>query len=341
MKTIQVKTGNHISDIHVGEHLANAGLYIPPGKCVIITDTTVSHFYRDLFPPGDVITIGCGEGIKTLGTLEMIYRELIRLGADRQTFILGIGGGIVCDIAGFAASTFMRGLRFGFVSTTLLSQVDASVGGKNGVNVDSYKNMAGVFAQPEFVICDVSLLASLPPCEISNGFGEIVKHALILDKDLFTYIDGNWESALNLDPEVITSLVTTSVRIKADVVQKDEREAGERRKLNFGHTIGHALEKLTGTGHGSAVSMGMVAAAAFSRSRGLLADADCKRITDLLARLNLPVTWDVPVSHIMETVMKDKKRAAETVHFVFLSSIGTSLVETIRFSELETFLSTW
>jgi 3-dehydroquinate synthase len=338
VKTVTVKTRDRLSDIHVGEHLANAGLYIPPGRLVIVTDANVSRYYRDLFPAGEVITIGCGEGIKTLATVESIYRDLIRLGADRETFVLGVGGGIVCDIAGFAASTFLRGLRFGFVSTTLLSQVDASVGGKNGVNLDAYKNMVGVFAQPEFVICDLSLLASLPPEEISNGFAEIVKHALILDRDLFHYIDENWERALNLDPEVIGRLVHTSVAIKAAVVEKDEREAGERRKLNFGHTLGHALEKITGQGHGSAVSMGMAAAAEFSRQRGLLDDDSCRRINGLLTRLRLPTAWKQEPSAVMDAVSKDKKRTADAVHFVFLTAIGTALVEAVRFSDLEAFV---
>ncbi|MBF0234970.1 MAG: 3-dehydroquinate synthase, partial [Desulfamplus sp.] len=266
MKTVEVRGSQGISEIHVGESIKNVVNYLPKGKkTVIITDENVKNYYEQDFPQGcPVITISTGEKIKTLATVEMIFRELIAFGADRSTFILGIGGGIVCDITGFAASIYMRGVEFGFVSTTLLSQVDASVGGKNGVNFDSYKNMVGVFCQPRFVVCDTSLLATLPPDEISNGFAEIVKHALIADAPMLDYIEANIDKALALDREVISKLVEDSVRLKASVVQKDEKEAGERKKLNFGHTLGHALEKLNSIGHGRAVSIGMVAAASFS-----------------------------------------------------------------------------
>lgn len=333
--TIQVRGNTSTSDIHVGETLENVRQYLPDLPVIIITDQNVRNYYATDFPEARVITIGTGEGIKTLATVETIYRELIRLESDRHTFILGIGGGIVCDIAGFVAATYMRGLRFGFVSTTLLSQVDASVGGKNGVNLDAFKNMVGVFAQPEFVLCDISLLASLPFQEIVNGFGEIVKHALIADRELFEFLEANAESALNLDPEVITHLVTRCVQIKADVVRQDETEIGQRRMLNFGHTIGHALEKLTGTGHGSAVSLGMVAAAGYSRTRGLLTDADVQRILALLKRLSLPVTHDVDPALIADAVRKDKKRAAAMIYFVFLSGIGSCQVDAVNLSDLE------
>ena len=185
METFLIKgiTGN--SNIYIGESLQNVEEYLPKGKTIIITDENVKNHYLSDFPDCPVITISTGESIKTLATVESIYRQLINLDVDRQTFILAIGGGIVCDIAGFVASTFQRGLRFGFVSTSLLSQVDASVGGKNGVNFDSYKNMVGVFMQPEFVICDIKLLNTLPKEEVANGFAEIVKHALIEDYSMF------------------------------------------------------------------------------------------------------------------------------------------------------------
>ncbi len=338
MKTIRVKGSNYTSEVHVGETLKNVDVYLPDRPVIIITDETVKYHYETDFPSAEVITIPCGESFKTLATLEKIYRELVRLEADRQTFILGIGGGIVCDITGFAASTYMRGLRFGFVSTTLLSQVDASVGGKNGVNFDAYKNMVGLFCQPEFVICDTTLLNTLPPSEVSNGFAEIVKHALIADRAMFDFIESNWEKSLGLDHDVITRLVIDSVIIKGGVVEKDEKEAGERRKLNFGHTIGHALEKVEKTSHGKAVSMGMVAAARFSEERGFLTSDDCEKITDLLDHLNLPTGYDTPSSLVAQAVRRDKKRSGLSLHFVFLSAIGRSRVETISLDELERFV---
>ncbi|SMC55047.1 3-dehydroquinate synthase [Desulfocicer vacuolatum DSM 3385] len=334
MKTIQVEGANGISRIHVGEHLKNVGQYLPRKKVVIVTDHNVKAAWGQDFPPAPVITIGMGETIKTLATVEKIYKELIALKADRSTFILGVGGGIVCDITGFVASTYMRGLAFGFVSTTLLSQVDASVGGKNGVNLDAYKNMVGVFCQPEFVICDTSLLKSLPREEISNGFGEIVKHALIADAVMLDYIEENCEKALALDSDVINRLVLDSVKLKAGVVQRDEREAGERKKLNFGHTLAHALEKITGMGHGRAVAVGMVAAARFSFKKGLLSQEECRRISRVLTRLDLPTSFSVDAGEVLDAMTRDKKKEEDAIAFVFLNGIGNAVVEKINMETL-------
>ena len=334
MKTIEVKGAGHISRIHVGERLDHVAQYLPRGKVIIITDERVKAAWGHAFPAVPMITIGTGEKIKTLATVETIYRELIALGADRSSFILGIGGGIVCDITGFAASTYMRGVRFGFVSTSLLSQVDASVGGKNGVNLDAYKNMVGVFCQPDFVICDTTLLKTLPSEEISNGFGEIVKHALIADAGMLDYIEANCEKALNLDETVITRLVLDSVRLKAGVVQRDEREAGERKKLNFGHTLAHALEKITGMGHGRAVSVGMVAAARFSREKGMLTAEECQRISRVLTRLHLPTSFSADAGEILDAMTRDKKKENDAISFVFLQGIGSAVVEKIRMDTL-------
>ena len=162
MKTFHINGGYGRSSIYVGERLKNLENYLPDSQAIIITDENIKKYYQKEFPDVPIITIGTGEGIKTLATIETILKKLIHFSCDRSSFIVGVGGGIVCDIAGFAASTFLRGVKFGFVSTSLLSQVDASVGGKNGVNLDSYKNMIGVFNQPEFVICDIDLLNTLP-----------------------------------------------------------------------------------------------------------------------------------------------------------------------------------
>ena len=338
MKTFHINgiTGN--SSIYIGESLQNVEKYISASKTIIITDENVKKYYLNDFPDFPVITISTGESIKTLATVESIYRQLIDLACDRQTFILAIGGGIVCDIAGFVASTFQRGLRFGFVSTSLLSQVDASVGGKNGVNFDSFKNMVGVFMQPEFVICDIKLLNTLPKEEVANGFAEIVKHALIEDYSMFEFIEKNKIKALNLDPQVITQLVTDSIRIKSSVVQKDEKEAGERRKLNFGHTIGHAIEKIAQPGHGNAVSLGMVAAAEFSCKKGYISKQDNIKISSLLKDLNLPVEHDFSTKEIVAALQADKKRDGDFIYFIFLEKIGKSLIQKVSFSEIEDFL---
>ena len=187
MKIVDVKGRTGSSTIRIGASLDHLAGFVPEGKAVIVTDSVVGEHYRDRFPPYETIEIGTGEKTKTLNTVQDIYRKLMDLEADRSTFLVGIGGGIVCDVTGFVASTYMRGIEFGFVSTTLLSQVDASVGGKNGVNFLGYKNMIGVFNQPEFVLCDLDLLKTLPEKEILCGMAEIVKHGAIGDADLFAF----------------------------------------------------------------------------------------------------------------------------------------------------------
>lgn len=327
------------SSIHVGESLKNLEKYLPSTQVVIITDENIKKYYQKEFPDCPVITIGTGEKIKTLASVETILKKLVHYSCDRSSFIVGIGGGLVCDITGFAASVFLRGVDFGFVSTSLLSQVDASVGGKNGVNLDSYKNLVGVFNQPEFVICDIDLLQTLPEDQISNGLAEIVKHALIFDAFLFDFIEQNKTKALCLDSDTIFRLVKESVKIKTQVVQDDEKELNERKKLNFGHTIGHAIEKIDNPGHGRAVSMGMAAAAGFSKARDLISHKDVLRITKLLNDLNLPTDLNYKAEDIINAAQKDKKKQGRDLFFVFLEKIGKARVEKIRFDEMNGYLT--
>ena len=335
MKTFKIKGATGESTLLIGEKLQHLTRYVPTDNAVIITDTNVWNAYQNHFPPWSVIKIGTGETEKTLDTAKYIYSELLSQEVDRTFFIVGIGGGVVCDVVGFVASTYMRGLRFGFVATTLLSQVDASVGGKNGVNFDGYKNIVGVFNQPEFVICDMDLLKSLPEKEIFNGFGEIVKHAVIADVDLFTYIEDHYEQALKLDNAVIEKLVHDSIVIKSSIVNQDEKETGIRRKLNFGHTFGHAFEKITGITHGEAVSAGMMIAISLSEKRGLIEKADVIRIENLLKKLKLPTSVSVSSHKLIDAIKKDKKRSGDEIHFVMLKGIGRSIVERIFMHELE------
>ena len=319
----------------IGERLENLYQYIPGSRPIIITDVNVQKICLMDSMPGDIITIGTGEKIKTLKTVQDIYTRLVTLGAGRSSFIVGIGGGIVCDIAGFVASTFMRGVRFGFVATTLLAQVDASVGGKNGVNFNGYKNMIGVFNQPEFVICDPDLLKTLSEREILCGFAEIVKHAAIGDADLFAFLEQNHENARALDGQIIERLVLDSVTLKSSIVSRDETERGERRILNFGHTFGHALEKVMGVPHGEAVSMGITIASALSVKRGLLAVEDERRILSLMKHLKLPTRIESEHEQLFDALEKDKKRESNFINFVLLDGIGTAVVEKIPLEELK------
>ncbi|NNL77704.1 MAG: 3-dehydroquinate synthase [Desulfobacterales bacterium] len=334
MKTIKLDTQIGSSVILIGERLENLKSHLPVNMPLIITDSNVQKHWGHFFPPGAVITIGTGEGIKTLDTVAGIYDQLLELGADRASFIVAIGGGVVCDVAGFVASTYMRGVRFGFVSTTLLSQVDASVGGKNGVNFGGYKNIVGVFSQPEFVICDQNLLQTLPPREFQCGFAEIVKHGAIADERLFVYLEQNWARALEHDPEVIEKVVHDSVKIKATIVNRDATEQGERRKLNFGHTLGHAIENVLQVPHGEAVSVGMVLASKLSEKKENMQLEESIRLTSLLEKFKLPVRLKFDRQQVIEAIGKDKKKEGEHLKFVLLKKIGEAVVNEIYLHDL-------
>ncbi len=334
MKKLEISAGTGASRLLVGETLVALEREVPMESAIVITDDNVWKVCGNRFPDWPVIRIGTGEEIKTLDTVQRIYERLVKLEADRAAFVVGIGGGIVCDVSGFVASTYMRGLRFGFVATTLLSQVDASVGGKNGVNLGGYKNMVGVFNQPEFVICDLDLLKTLPQKEILCGFAEIVKHGAIGDRDLFELLEKRTGEALALNPEVIERVVYDSIVLKAAVVNRDEKETGERRKLNFGHTLGHAIEKVTGISHGEAVSAGMVFASFLSVEKGLLPKSEADRIPALLKKLGLPTRVTADAGRLKDALKRDKKREGQGVFFVLLSAIGTAVVEEISYPEL-------
>ena len=324
------------SQVVVSGSYCNLAEYLPDGRqIIVITDANILKYYGDFFRAWPVIETGVGEKNKTLDAVACIYNRLLEYNADRNSFVVAVGGGIVCDVAGFAASTYMRGVPFGFVSTTLLSQVDASVGGKNGVNFGGYKNMIGTFNQPQFVLCDTSMLQTLPEREFISGFAEIVKAAAIRDAGLFAYLEQNAGQALARDPEVIRHLVVESVKIKAKVVERDEREQGERRILNFGHTFGHAVEALTGVSHGEAVSVGMMMAARRSVAECGFPESHLDRLESLLLRLGLPVTTDAPPEAIFNAILKDKKRESDAIHFVLLSEIGKAIIRKTPIEKLK------
>lgn len=336
METFTIHTSGRDSKILVGASTDEIHNLVPE-HTVVITDRTVNELYGKNWQGLRTIIMDQGEKNKTIETVSSIYQQLIGFEVDRSGFILGIGGGIVCDIAGFVASTYMRGLRFGFVPTTLLAQVDASIGGKNGMNFLGYKNMIGTFNQPDFILSDPEVLKSLPPDESANGFAEIVKHALIADKNLFEFIGNNVDLINNLDPNAINHLVRRSVEIKSAIVNRDEREKGERRKLNFGHTFGHAIEKVTGISHGKAVSLGSVIAARLSLQKGYINSDDFERIQKALQDLGLPVTLDFDKLKVLDALLKDKKREQDVIHFILLETIGDAVVEPIHVDELKKF----
>jgi len=336
VKTIEIKTSS-LSRVLVGETIKNLENYLPGDrKPVIITDKLIAHLYSESFP-GEipVIKIEMGEKNKTLEAVQYIFEKFIELEIDRSSFVLGIGGGIICDVVGFAASIYMRGIGFGFVSSSLLSQVDASVGGKNGVNFKGYKNMVGVFKQPEFVICDINMLNTLEETEYISGFAEIVKAGAIQDKALFEYLENNFKAALQKDKNVMEHVIHESVKIKANVVKKDEREANLRQILNFGHTFAHSFEKTGGVSHGQAVSLGMVLAARLSVQRGLLEKDAANRLINLLENLNLPVKMQVDPEKFFQAMKKDKKRRGDQINLILLDKIGNAVIQQVPVNSLK------
>lgn len=336
MQTINIHTPTWQSKVLLGEKASNFKNYLPAGKkVVIITDENIARLYPSLLEGYPVVTFGLGEKNKTLQSLDTIFAEFVKLEVDRSWFVLGIGGGIVCDVTGFAASSYMRGLPFGFISTTLLSQVDASVGGKNGVNFQGYKNMIGVFAQPDFVICDVEMLKTLDKKEFIAGFAEIIKAGIIRNPELFDFLEKHYNEALNFDVKVLEKVIYNAVEIKAQVVQNDEKEKGERRILNFGHTFAHSIEKNTGMLHGEAVSIGMLLAANVSVKLKLIQSFDAKRIESILKSYQLPVKMDIEKSKIYDALLKDKKREGEFINLVLINRIGNAVIQKVSVKDME------
>ena len=307
-------------------------------RVVLVTDAAIQHHYPSLCDRFPTILIGQGEANKTLATVERIHRSLIELGADRHSFLLAVGGGIVTDVAGFAAATYMRGIDFGFVSTTLLGQVDASVGGKNGVNVGGYKNMAGTFTQPRFVVCDPTMLATLPEREFRAGLAEVVKAAVIGDIALFERLEESSFTELRTNTTLLSEVVRAAIGVKATIVERDERESGDRRLLNLGHTVAHAIEKCSSAmNHGEAVAVGMRFVADYAAQEGLLPPAERNRICGLLERLGFTLASPVAVDVLLAEMEKDKKSAGNHLHLIVPRTIGRCEVQFIDKEQLKAF----
>ncbi|MEA3461613.1 MAG: 3-dehydroquinate synthase [Bacteroidota bacterium] len=337
MYQLQLSTSTGATDIVVGELLSSRLINLEQ-EPVLMIDEHVNFHHHDIFEPFRSVIIPSGESSKTLQTVEALYRELITLEADRSTLMVGVGGGLATDVAGFVASTFLRGTPFGFISTTLLGQVDASIGGKNGVNLNGYKNMVGNIRQPSFVWCDLSLLGTLAPREFVSGIAEVIKYGFIRDFSFMEYLEEHMELLLKQEMGVLEHVVTKSAAIKSDVVQKDEKESDLRRILNFGHTIGHAIERHKGNLHGEAVGMGMVLAARLSHVQGLLSSTEVDRVEQLILSAGLPTKMKLDSSEVYQNIRKDKKKSGTDVHFVLLKGLGKTLIRPIELTELKSMI---
>ena len=325
---------NETSTLYVGRAEELLERVLPEGRTIVITDANIDRLYPNLVRRYEHIIVGQGEVCKSLQTVERVYRELMTLGADRSTFILGIGGGIVTDIAGFVAATYMRGVDFGFVSTTLLGQVDASIGGKNGVNVADYKNMVGTFRQPRFVIADVEMLRTLPKRELRAGMAEVVKSAIIADAELFERLE-RCGGAIYDSAEDMQEVMLGAVAVKARIVAEDEREGGVRRLLNLGHTLGHAIEKCTHeVNHGEGVAIGMSLVAHAAVRRGMLSEDVAKRIDSVLVALGLKLDMPVTITEMLREVKYDKKKKNNSIRLIVPVRIGECEIKELSFEEL-------
>ena len=306
----------------------------PHGQCALVSDTAVHALHgeavqQSLLGAGYACVpaeFSGGEGAKNLATVEEIYGVLLASRLERGSPLIALGGGITGDVAGFVAATYLRGVPFVQCPTTLLAMVDSSVGGKTGVNVPQGKNLIGAFYQPVLVVADPLVLETLPARELRCGIAECIKHAIIRDESLFSFIEGRLDAILAISTEEITELVERNVRIKAAVVMEDEREQGVRAHLNFGHTFGHAIESTTGYGsilHGEAVGLGMLAAARAGADFGTCGDDIAARLKQLLQEVGLPIRAEIPDNETLGEAMRhDKKVVGERVRLVLPKAVG-------------------
>jgi len=356
MQTLNVKLAERSYPIHIGaDNLARVGKFLAQvglrGKVAVVTNPTVATLYLDpvthaLKQAGFTVIpvlIPDGEEYKTINSLQIIYDCLIAERLERKSCVLALGGGVVGDMAGFAAATYLRGVPYVQVPTTLLAQVDSSVGGKTGVNHADGKNLIGAFYQPRLVLIDVSVLRTLPRRELVAGLAEVIKYGIIEDAELFGLLEQKIDSLVQLDQELLIDTIATSCAIKARVVEADEREDDYRAVLNFGHTIGHALEAVTGYTrflHGEAVGVGMAKAAALSAKYSSCDAKSLQRIVQLIESAGLPseIPGDVSMTGLIQGMEVDKKAAGGKIKFVMCEGIGKTRFHWLAPSEIKSAL---
>lgn len=343
--TVTIELANRSYAIHIGAGIlkqADVWLDLPhASSAMVVTNSTVAPLYLDKLRAALVtrytslhtVVLPDGEEFKTWQTLNLIFDALLAQSSDRKTLLFALGGGVIGDMTGFAAACYMRGVPFVQVPTTLLAQVDSSVGGKTGINHPMGKNMVGAFYQPLKVVCDLDTLASLPAREVSAGLAEVIKYGPIADMEFLAWLEANMDLLVQLDMDALAHAVRRSCEIKAWVVGQDERESGLRAILNFGHTFGHAIEAGLGYGqwlHGEAVGCGMVMAARLSQKMGLVNEQFVERLRSLIARAGLPVVGPVlcaqdNAARYLELMGRDKKAEAGEIRFVLIDGPGRAI----------------
>jgi 3-dehydroquinate synthase len=307
--------------------------FVSPEKAVVLTDTNLFAAHADKFSGWQTIVINAGEAYKEQATVDHIISQLIERGADRSTTLIGVGGGVVTDITGYVASIFLRGISFGFVPTTILAMVDAAIGGKNGIDVGVYKNMVGTITQPKFLLYDMEFLKSLPDREWRNGFAEVIKHAAIKKACMFHQLETASLHYFQENTDALQQLIQENALLKAGVVQQDEFEKDERRLLNFGHTLAHALEKKYDLMHGEAVAIGMVFAAKLSKAICGFEKVDA--LTSVIQNYGLPTSIAYDKEAVFDVLKKDKKKEGDMMHFILLKSLGNAVIQKISLTDLK------
>jgi len=336
MNKLQYKFSGKTTTYYLDADLGYLAKLVDQEHTVLITDEHLFALQKKRFSGWSTIVIDAGEQFKVQETVDSIIDQLIELGADRKTTLVGVGGGVVTDITGYVAAIYMRGLPVGYVPTSVLAMVDAAIGGKNGIDVGVYKNMVGTIRQPQFLLYDYSLLKSLPKEEWVNGFAEVIKHAAIKDAALFRELEKNKLTTYQKDKTALAKLIRRNVVIKSDVVEKDEFEQGERRLLNFGHTLGHAIENLYQLSHGQAISIGMVVAAMISEQFTPFGDTD--RIIAIFKRYGLQTLAEFNTKDVMNVLRKDKKKVRDSMNYILLNKIGQGVIKQMPIVELEKLL---
>jgi len=332
--SLQLTTRCGMTQLLFGEAVPALATAAAGRRTIILADEKVLSLYAPLFEGHEIIAVPEGEGAKSLGRATLIYQELLRRGADRETLLVALGGGVVTDLGGFVAATFLRGLPCGFIPTTLLAQVDAAIGGKNGVNLGEYKNMVGTIRQPAFVIIDPAFLATLPRREFISGLAEVVKYGLISDPVILDLLEGKTADEVALDTPRLEELIDRSVRAKVRVVEEDAEEKGLRRILNFGHTVGHGIERLYDLPHGQAVAFGMKVALHLSVARRLLDEDTRSRALHIMRTLEMIPDVEPEAGRVLEIIGHDKKRAGEKLHFILLRAAGRPEIVPLTLEEI-------
>ena len=336
MKHIKYRFSSSSTDFYFAYGISHLKKITDPGATVLITDENIFNAHTKRFKGWNTIVVNPGEEFKVQSTVDSIIGQLIEYEADRKTVLVGVGGGVITDITGYVASVYMRGLQFGFIPTSLLALVDASIGGKNGIDVGVYKNMVGIIRQPSFILHDMVFLNSLPQQEWENGFAEIIKHACIKDAAMFEELEKMSLKKYQSGKNDICRLVQRNAMIKAKVVKKDEFEKNERRLLNFGHTLGHALENQYALMHGQAVAIGMTYACQISEQ--LSGFKETKRVVNVLEKYQLPTYASFDKQKAFEVLQKDKKKVRNEMSYVLLQKIGKGVVKTIPMKQLKSII---